>query len=190
MNYTATIGGTASILRRQDFESHKVDHPGFERGHLEAVWQTYGPDPLVLVETDDGFGVIGHLHGVSSTPGYGNPTLGITGLYEGAEKSPTYYRGWKIRQVTVLDGHGSDKYRVLDTWRAWNRAAIDAVRATLPEPEAWAGKWEASIHDGHRATVSRMSQKGLASRPRDSWSVVDGTVHVREYTPMTTTTES
>lgn len=187
MNYTASISGTASILRRQDFESQVTPHPGFERGHLEAIWATYGPTPLVLVETDDGFGVVGHLHGVSSTPGYGNPTLGITGLYEGAEKSPTYYRGWKIRQVTVLDGSGSDKYRVLDTWRAWKRAAIDAVRATLPEPEAWAGKWEASIVNGHRASVYRTPQNGLVTRGRDHWNVLDGTVHAREYTPLTTT---
>lgn len=187
MNYTASISGVASILRRQDFESHVTPHRGFERGHLEAIWTTYGSEPLVLVETDDGFGVVGHLHGVSSTPGYGNPTLGITGLYEGAEKSPTYYRGWKIRQVTILDGSGSDRFRVLDTWRNWNRAAIDAVRATLPEPEAWAGKWTTSIDSAHRITVYREAQGGLAARARDSWNVLDGTVHVREYEPMTTT---
>lgn len=184
-DYTVTISPTASVLRRQDFESHVTTHEGFDRGHLAAIWETYGAEPLVLVEVDSGFCVIGHLHGVSSTPGYGNATLGITGLYEGAEKSPTYYRGYQIRQVTTLTGSGSERFRVLDTYRNWKRAAIDAVRATLPQAEAWAGKWEATIENSHRASVSREAQGAPIHRARDWWAVVDGTVHVQSYSPIT-----
>lgn len=169
------------MIRRQDFESRVVNanDSGFQRAHLETILEVVGKDALVMMEVQDGFGHTGRLHGVSTSLHSGYATVGLTSLYEGA--TPTYYLGFKVRQIVVLDDH-TVHHKVISRWMDMKRDALDAVRATLESEDAWAGSWTMTPHGYGDVHVSRQRHQEKYRARDDRWMVSrEGRVDVIHY---------
>lgn len=178
--HNVAIGGSVSIIHRQSFESHVPKSPGFERAHLETIYEVVGREHLVMLEIQDGFGHTGYLHGTGTVGGgYNTPTLGLTGLYPNA--SATYYRGPDIRQVVVLDDY-TLQHKVTARWMAVKREALVTVRATLAKEDANAGSWEISPIGYGDVHVSRQRHQQKYRVREDRWLVnAQGRVDTLHY---------